>query len=90
MSSKVAKTLINQIMKKTKYNNIITFEDKCTKIYIFSANMDDDTLIEKSIINQYCSINSSSVNNGTKNEINNKLENTNNCCKFKCCKNMDN
>ena len=32
MSGKVAKTLLNQIMKKTKYNNVIKFEEKCTKI----------------------------------------------------------
>lgn len=91
MSSTLAKTLINQIIKKTKYNNVIKFEDKCTKIYIFSSNMDDDKLIEKSIINQYCNSNSSSINTQNKNEILNKnnIEN-NNCCKFKCCKIGDN
>ena len=94
MSSKVAKTLLNQIIKKTKYNNVIKYEEKCTNIYILSANMDDDKLIEKSIINQYCNINNTNTTNTNTNTNlqikQTEIEKTNNCCKFKCCKALDN
>lgn len=79
MSSRAAKTLLNKILKKSKYNNVIKYEEICTKIYIFSINMDDDKLIKDSIINQFDSSNQKNDN-----------DNNDKCCKFNCCKLMNN
>ena len=86
------KSLIDKIITLQKYSKQHKFENACTNIYILNMNFDDDKLLEQSIKDKKISYNNYNpeteiLNTGPRQTGN--IEQSG-CCKFKCCKLMNN
>jgi hypothetical protein len=88
-------TLLNKVIKLKQFHKQEHFDNVCTKIYVLNLNTDDDKLIMKSLLENkfYYNISNYLNKNNYKNSYNNNNNNKYNkhkCCKFNCCKSLDN